>query len=215
MNTQATRIMYVRAMTTQPSNPESNMTMRGAQFQFSLRTLVVAVTFFALLFAIWRVFLPFDVSATLAVSSLIIKGVMWFLLIAFGVWAYRRLQCPSLPWLGIYATLAIPLSVIMPLFLRALVDTGRFPMGTSMTIGDSLVLWTTGNTLVQSLTSLIVATMVLAEIAVLIARVYPGLDVAPVRLFCAARAKAALLGAMLVALTLAAPICAAVLWLSG
>jgi hypothetical protein len=204
-------------MAVQLSNPESVMNARRAFFQFSLRTLIVVVTFFALLFAICRIFVPSDLDpilATLAVSSLIIKGTMWFLIVAFGTWAYRRFQCPSLPWLGIYAAVAIPLSVIMPLFLKALVD-GRLWVSTSVTIGEFLVRCAYADMLIQSLITLILATMILAEIAALIARVYAGLDFAWFRLLLAAREKAILLGAVLVTLTLAAPFCAAVLWFAS
>jgi hypothetical protein len=49
------------------------------------------------------------VSPVLQVLSLLLQLVTWGLLVAFGLWLYRRLPLRSLPWAGAYMLLTMPL----------------------------------------------------------------------------------------------------------
>lgn len=148
----------------------------------------------------------------LALLSLLLQATTWLLLLGFGAWLYRRLHLRSLPWLGAYAVLAMPLSLVMPQFLGAVVNRGALPGG--WTTGEFLQVWAYGEMALRSLTGLLLAVMVVAEVAGLLARLSPGSEQRALRLLLVVRERPVLLGIALLGLTLAGPMVVAILWLA-
>jgi len=149
----------------------------------------------------------------LALLSLVLQAATWLLLLGFGAWLYRGLHLRSLPWLGAYAALALPLSLVTPQLIGAVANREGLPAGWSP--GQFVAWWTYGEMALGSLTSLLIAVIVVAEVAGLLARLSPGPERGVLRLLRAVRENAVPWGLTLVGLTLAGPLTAAILWLTG
>jgi hypothetical protein len=149
----------------------------------------------------------------LKVLSLLLQAATWLLLLGFGVWSYRRLRLRSIPWLGAYALLAMPLGLVTPPLLGAIADRGGLPGGWSP--GEFLRTWISAETALRGLIGLLLALMVVSEIAGLLVRLCPGSERGIPSLLLAVRERPALLGVPLLALTLAGPVAAVLLWLAG
>src|SRR5262245_61442294 len=107
--------------------------------------------------------------------SLVLQAATWLLLFGFGAWLYRRLRLRSLPWLGAYAALAMPLSplsLVTPGLVFAVAN--REALAGRWSAGQFLVAWAYGEMALRSLTGLLVAVIVVAEVAGLLARLSPG-----------------------------------------
>ena len=116
-----------------------------------------------------------SIAAILAVAS---QLALWGLLLAFGIWAYRKLKLRSLPWLGVYLALSVVLSFGTPILKMHIFDAAASrhaadPFGWSL--GQFAATWTYLEGFGVHLVKVIVAVLVLADIAFLLSKA--GVDV--------------------------------------
>ena len=125
----------------------------------------------------------------------------WALLVAFGVWLWRRLRPRTLPWLAAYWVLRTAGGIATPFLIRLALDIHRKlpPFGWSW--GETLsVLGVVGGLITQA-GNLLVALAVLSEVAYLITKGAPAGRM--LRLLLRVREKPVVFGVALLALAVA------------
>jgi hypothetical protein len=151
------------------------------------------------------------VLGSFVLSLLTLHLAFWALVIAFGVWLYRRIKLRTLPWLGAYCVLALALGLLMPFWHRSLFNPhSRPPFG--WTVGEFSVHFGYWAALLNALSDLLVAALVLCDVAFL-ASLLPGdAQSRPLRMLLRLRENTTALGVTLLAVQLAHPLTALIIW---
>jgi len=106
-----------------------------------------------------------------AILAIVAQLALWGLLLAFGIWVYRRLKLRSLPWLGVYLALSVVLSFGTPLLKMHIFDAVALRHAADpfvWSLGEFAATWTYLEALGANLVKVIVALLVLADIAFLL-----------------------------------------------
>ena len=113
-----------------------------------------------------------SVSLTLFVAA---KLLSWGLIVAFGVWTYRRIDLRSLPWVGAYlAYLGLVGAVLRPIMSPIMeqvvegMDLGHVPFGWSL--GEFMQIWNHGGMFMGALARLALVLLVMSDVAFLLSK---------------------------------------------
>lgn len=96
--------------------------------------------------------------------------LLWGLLVWFGFWLNRRLKLGlhSLRWAAVYLVASAFLGFVTPFIVKPVIDSGPVPFG--WTHGMFVASWSYVNGIARSLGLLILALMIVAELAPIAAR---------------------------------------------
>ena len=144
----------------------------------------------------------------------LVKLVLYGLLITFGWWVYRRVRLRSLPWLGLYLLLSIPISFLLPLLTQRVINTsgsGQLPPQ-GWTMGTLVTTWISFNAVVDGLVYILLAVLILADIAFLVGTTGVPLTPRPIQQLVHLRAYSARIGLTIALLVLVAPLILVVVW---
>lgn len=146
--------------------------------------------------------------------SSLVKLVLYGLLIAVGWWVYRRVRLRSLPWLGLYLLLSIPVSFLLPLLTQRVINTagdGQLPPQ-GWTMGTLVTTWISFNAVVDGLINILLAVLILSDIAFLVSTTGVPLTPRPVQQLVHLRAYSTRIGVTIALLVLVAPLILVVVW---
>lgn len=105
----------------------------------------------------------------------VVQIAFWGALLLFGVWAYRRLRLPSLPWLAAYVLLGFVISFFPPYFTRRIIEGHPGPGILLAALGVSpetffSEIWPGVGGSIRTLSKAIVAWFLVAEFAFVLSR---------------------------------------------
>lgn len=149
------------------------------------------------------------------VLTVLVRAALWSLLIVFGFWVSRRVHLRSVPWLAAYLLAYVPLHLVLgEIFSRRLLPDkiGSHPAPFNWSIAELVVSWNYAQALLGAAIHLLLALLILADVAFLLARDGTALEWRPAGSLLAFRRHSALVGMVLVGLMALLPLAFAALW---
>ncbi len=134
---------------------------------------------------------------------------LWGLLIAFGIWLYRRVPVRSLPWLMAYLLLSILIGICMPFVMKQIISKPTAPLGWSK--GELVVQWSYGSHAIGVAIDFMILLLLLSDLTFLLQRMGVELDRELIRRLVKVRDHSTLLGIIIICLQLVVPFVAVVL----
>lgn len=147
--------------------------------------------------------------------TFLVRVALWIVLLGFGFWIYRRVHLRSVPWLVVYLLVYAPLHLVLgELFSRRLLPAtiGAHPAPFGWSLAELAVSWSYVQGFLDGAIHLLLALLILADIAFLVGNAGTALDRRSVGMVVALRRRSALVGALLVGLMALLPLAFAALW---
>jgi hypothetical protein len=150
---------------------------------------------------------------TVGLLSYIGRITLVGLLVAFGVWASRRIPLRSLPWLGAYLLLGIPIPIIMSVILGQIMQLSIATV-LGLSKSDFIAQCNIWGQFVSVMIHGLVAVLVLSDVLFLMARAGVEIERRPLHTLLALREHSTVLGTVLVCLTLLYPVTTLLVWIA-
>lgn len=150
-----------------------------------------------------------------AALAFLVRVALWAVLVAFGFWAYRRARLRSVLWLEVYLLIYVPLHLVLGgLFSRRLLPDaiGSHPAPLGWSLGELVASWGYVQALLGGAIQLLLALLLLADVAFLLGGTGPALAWRPVGALLTLRRRSALIGVTFVGLMALLPLAFAALW---
>jgi hypothetical protein len=152
----------------------------------------------------------------IASVSVIVWFAFWACMVIAGIWAYRHLRLPSVPWLAAYLVLSSSVGLFVPYLTKGIID-GAFQDGIhfaafGMTVQTFTALIIYAKSLMGTLCHALIAWFVMAEFAFLLSRSSLGENLTIPKVMLVPRRHAAGLGTALLGSCLVLPVLVLGMW---